>query len=148
MEVSDKEKETGFSEDRSRFYASEILLGIDHLHKIGIVHRDLKPENIMLDSDGHVRISDMGLSVEIPEGETIKGGGGTPGYMAPELLCREEYSFSPDFFSYGCIIYEMIEGRHPFRKRKERVSRKEVDRRVRDEEIIYSSKFKDDAQNL
>merc|ERR1719367_1245773 len=90
----------------------------------------------------------MGSSVEIPEGETIKGGGGTPGYMAPELLCKEEYSFSPDFFSYGCIIYEMIEGRHPFRKRKERVSRKEVDRRVKEMEIIYSSKFKDDAQNL
>ena len=148
MEVSDKEKESGFNEDRSRFYAAEILLGMDHLHSIGIVHRDLKPENILLDAEGHCRISDMGLSVEIPEGETIKGGGGTPGYMAPELLCKEEYSFSPDYFSYGCIIYEMIEGRHPFRKRKERVSRKEVDRRVKEMEIIYSSKFKDDAQNL
>ena len=148
MEVSDKEKETGFSEERSRFYAAEILLGMDHLHKIGIIHRDLKPENILLDSEGHVRISDMGLSVEIPEGETIKGGGGTPGYMAPELLRKENYTFSPDYFSYGCIIYEMLEGRHPFRKRKERVSKKEVDRRVKEMEILYSEKFNDDAKNL
>ena len=148
MEVSNKEKEPGFSEERSRFYAAEILLGMDHLHKIGIVHRDLKPENILLDSEGHVRISDMGLSVEIPEGETIKGGGGTPGYMAPELLRKENYTFSPDYFSYGCIIYEMLEGRHPFRKRKERVSKKEVDRRVKEMEILYTNKFKDEAKNL
>ena len=148
MEVSDKEKETGFSEDRSRFYASEILLGIDHLHKIGIIHRDLKPENILLDSEGHVRISDMGLSVEIPEGETIRGGGGTPGYMAPEQLRKEDYMFSPDYFSYGCIIYEMIEGRHPFRKKKERVSKKEVERRVKEMEILYSDKFTEDGRDL
>ena len=148
MEVSDKEKESGFNEERSRFYAAEILLGMHHLHSIGIIHRDLKPENILLDSEGHVRISDMGLSVVIPEGEMIRGGGGTPGYMAPELLRKEEYMFSPDYFSYGCIIYEMIEGRHPFRKRKERVSKKEVDRRVKEMEILYSSKFTDDVKSL
>ena len=148
MEASNKDKDTGFHEDRSRFYAAEILLGIDHLHTHGIIHRDLKPENILLDDRGHVRISDMGLSVEIPEGETIRGGGGTPGYMAPELLRKEHYMFSPDYFSYGCIIYEMVEGRHPFRKRKERVSKKEVDRRVKEMEVLYSSKFSDDSRNL
>ena len=47
--------EPGFPEDRSRFYACEIILGLGHLHKEGIVYRDCKPENILLDSRGHVR---------------------------------------------------------------------------------------------
>ena len=45
----------GFTEDRCRFYACEIILGLGHLHKEGIVYRDCKPENILLDSQGHVR---------------------------------------------------------------------------------------------
>ena len=69
----------GFGEDRAVFYAAEITCGLEHLHKEGIVYRDLKPENILLDDDGHVRISDLGLAVEIPEGETIKGKVGTVG---------------------------------------------------------------------
>ena len=47
--------EPGFSEERCRFYACEIILGLGHLHKEGIVYRDCKPENILLDSRGHVR---------------------------------------------------------------------------------------------
>lgn len=47
----------------------------------GIVYRDCKPENILLDDAGHVRISDLGLAVEIPEGESVRGRVGTVGYM-------------------------------------------------------------------
>lgn len=60
---------------------------------------------------GHVRISDLGLAVEIPEGKTIKGRVGTVGYMAPEVVKSENYTFSPDWWGLGCIIYEMIEGK-------------------------------------
>ena len=49
-------------ESRTRFYAGEITLGIGHLHKNNIIYRDLKPENILLDSEGHVRLTDFGLS--------------------------------------------------------------------------------------
>ncbi|XP_023332004.1 G protein-coupled receptor kinase 2 [Eurytemora carolleeae] len=114
----------------SRFYAAEILLGLGHLHKEGIVYRDCKPENILLDNRGHVRISDLGLAIEIPEGETVRGRVGTVGYMAPEIIDNEKYTFSPDWFSLGCLIYEMIEGRAPFRarSRKEKVKREEVDK--------------------
>lgn len=55
----------------------------------------------------------------------------TIGYMAPEVIDNEKYSFSPDWFSFGCLIYEMIEGQAPFRLRKEKVKREEVDRRVK-----------------
>jgi G protein-coupled receptor kinase len=58
-----------------------------------IVYRDLKPENILLDDFGHIRISDLGLAIEIPENEMIKGRVGTVGYMAPEVVKGEYYSF-------------------------------------------------------
>ena len=102
---------------RSKFYAAEVLLGLDHLHSNGIVYRDCKPENILLDDKGHVRISDLGLALEIPEGEVVRGRVGTVGYMAPEIIDNEKYTFSPDYFSLGCLVYEMIEGRAPFRAR-------------------------------
>ncbi|XP_009882653.1 PREDICTED: G protein-coupled receptor kinase 6-like, partial [Charadrius vociferus] len=63
------------------FYAAEICCGLQHLHQEGIVYRDLKPENILLDDAGHIRISDLGLAIKIPEGETIRGRVGTVGYM-------------------------------------------------------------------
>ncbi|XP_022107170.1 G protein-coupled receptor kinase 5-like isoform X1 [Acanthaster planci] len=136
----------GFEEDRARFYAAEITCGLEHLHQHRFVYRDMKPENILLDDHGHVRISDLGLAVEIPEGESIRGRVGTVGYMAPEVVKNERYTFSPDYWGLGCIIYEMIEGRAPFRARKEKVKREEVDRRVREDEENYSSKFSEDAK--
>eukprot|EP00092_Neocalanus_flemingeri_P007640 GFUD01008246.1.p1 GENE.GFUD01008246.1~~GFUD01008246.1.p1 ORF type:complete len:647 (+),score=109.48 GFUD01008246.1:635-2575(+) len=140
--------EPGFPEDRSRFYACEIILGLGHLHKEGIVYRDCKPENILLDSKGHVRISDLGLAVEIPEGEAVRGRVGTVGYMAPEIIDNEKYTFSPDWFSLGCLVYEMIEGRAPFRARKEKVKREEVDRRVKDSAEDYSDRFSPASRSL
>lgn len=61
--------------------------------------------------------------------------------MAPEVIDNEKYSFSPDWFSFGCLLYEMIEGQAPFRLRKEKVKREEVDRRVKVPicKIIFSS---------
>ncbi|XP_041370910.1 G protein-coupled receptor kinase 5-like isoform X2 [Gigantopelta aegis] len=136
----------GFPEDRAIFYAAEITCGLADLHKERIVYRDLKPENILLDDNGHVRISDLGLAIEIPAGESIRGRVGTVGYMAPEVVKNEKYTFSPDWWGLGCIIYEMIEGKAPFRARKEKVKREEVDRRVREDQETYSAKFSEDSQ--
>ncbi|XP_055314862.1 G protein-coupled receptor kinase 2 isoform X2 [Sitodiplosis mosellana] len=138
----------GFELVRARFYAAEVVCGLEHLHQQGIVYRDCKPENILLDDHGHVRISDLGLAVEIPEGEMVRGRVGTVGYMAPEVIDNEKYSFSPDWFSFGCLLYEMIEGQAPFRLRKEKVKREEVDRRVKEEPEKYSHKFSDEAKSL
>ncbi|CAF0926250.1 unnamed protein product [Brachionus calyciflorus] len=130
-----------FSEERALFYAAEIICGLEHLHSNRIVYRDLKPENILLDDAGHIRISDLGLAVEVPESDGIKGRVGTVGYMAPEVVKGEYYSFSPDWWGLGCLVYEMIEGQSPFRFRKEKVKREEVDRRVKETNEVYSSKF-------
>lgn len=76
----------GFDEKRVQFYAAEITLGLQHLHRERILYRDLKPENILLDDFGHVRISDLGLAVELKDNEPIKGRVGTVGYMGMRFL--------------------------------------------------------------
>uniref|UniRef100_A0A3B3R2Q3 G protein-coupled receptor kinase n=1 Tax=Paramormyrops kingsleyae TaxID=1676925 RepID=A0A3B3R2Q3_9TELE len=131
---------SGFDEQRAIFYAAEICCGLEDLHRERIVYRYPPP--------GHIRISDLGLAVQIPEGETIRGRVGTVGYMAPEVIQNESYTFSPDWWGLGCLIFEMIQGQSPFRRRKERVKREEVDRRVREDQEEYSEKFSEEAKDI
>lgn len=67
---------------------------------------------------------------------------------APEVIQNESYTFSPDWWGLGCLIFEMIQGQSPFRKRKERVKREEVDRRVREDQEEYSDKFSEEAKDI
>ncbi|XP_036792129.1 G protein-coupled receptor kinase 5 isoform X1 [Oncorhynchus mykiss] len=138
----------GFEKDRVQFYAAQICCGLDHLHQESIVYRDLKPENILLDDNGHIRISDLGLAIKVAEGDPIRGRVGTVGYMAPEVINNERYGMSPDWWGLGCLIYEMTAGRSPFRARKERVKREEVEKRVQEEEEEYSDKFTEDTKAI
>ncbi|VDM22447.1 unnamed protein product [Wuchereria bancrofti] len=97
---------------------------------------------------GHVRISDLGLAVELKDNEPIKGRVGTVGYMAPEVIKNERYSYNVDWWGLGCLIYEMIEGKAPFRQRKEKVKREEVERRVREDQEKYSEKFSESVRTV
>ncbi|XP_048876015.1 G protein-coupled receptor kinase 5-like isoform X2 [Brienomyrus brachyistius] len=136
----------GFEKERVQFYAAEICCGLEHLHRENIVYRDLKPENILLDDNGHIRVSDLGLAIKVPDSELIRGRVGTVGYMAPEVIKNERYAMSPDWWGLGCLVYEMTAGRSPFRARKERVKREEVEHRVLEEEEEYSDKFTEDTE--
>nr|KAF6500262.1 G protein-coupled receptor kinase 4 [Molossus molossus] len=138
----------GFDERRAIFYAAELCCGLEDLQKERIVYRDLKPENILLDDHGHIRISDLGLAMEIPQGQTIRGRVGTVGYMAPEVIDNENYAFSPDWWGLGCLIYEMIQGHCPFRKSKEKIQREDLERRVKEDAEEYSRKFSEDAKSI
>lgn len=111
-----------FTESQVRFWAAQILLGLQHLHEKNIVYRDLKPENILLDEKGNCSISDLGLAVEVTP--NLAGRCGTRGYWAPEMLLRDEngqrmvYNHAVDWWSYGCIVYELLYGKCPFRTSK------------------------------
>ncbi|KAL5970299.1 Beta-adrenergic receptor kinase 1 [Taenia solium] len=116
-----------FSESEVRFYAAEVILGLEHMHNRFIVYRDLKPANILLDEYGHVRISDLGLACDFLR-KRPHASVGTHGYMAPEVLQRgRSYDSSADWFSLGCMLYKLLRGHSPFRHHKVR-DKHEIDR--------------------
>ena len=110
-------KERIFSEDRIRFHVAEIILAVETLHKNGIIYRDLKPENILLDSEGHIRLTDFGLSKQgifrdqESQAFTICG---TPEYLAPEIIRGEGHGPAVDWWSLGALVFEMYTSRPPF----------------------------------
>ncbi|KAH8597803.1 serine/threonine protein kinase-like protein [Bisporella sp. PMI_857] len=142
----------------ARFYIAEMFCSVDALHQLGYIHRDLKPENFLVDSTGHIKLTDFGLAagflapgkiesmrVKLEQvGETYVPFGkpmdqrsvaerregyqsmrnkdvnyaksivGSPDYMAPEVLKGEEYEFSVDYWSLGCMHFEALTGFPPF----------------------------------
>ncbi|XP_063926346.1 ribosomal protein S6 kinase beta-2-like isoform X2 [Zophobas morio] len=109
------EKEGLLLEETAIFYLSEILLAIEHLHFLGIVYRDLKPENVLLDSKGHVKLTDFGLCKEhIRDGVLTHTFCGTIEYMAPEILTRSGHGKEVDWWSFGALCYDMLTGAPPF----------------------------------
>ncbi|XP_006802263.1 rhodopsin kinase GRK1b [Neolamprologus brichardi] len=143
------EKNPGFDEKRTCFYTAQIICGLEHLHQHRIVYRDLKPENVLLDDAGHVRLSDLGLAVELPPGkDTTSGYAGTPGFMAPELLQKKQYDYSVDYFTLGVTVYEMIAAKGPFRVRGEKVENDEVAHRILNDPVSYTPKFSKECKDI
>ncbi|XP_034535718.1 rhodopsin kinase GRK1 [Notolabrus celidotus] len=143
------EDNPGFDEPRACYYAAQIIQGLEHLHQKRIIYRDLKPENVLLDNQGNVRISDLGLAVELAEDQAkTKGYAGTPGFMAPELLRGEEYDFSVDYFALGVTLYECMAAKGPFRNRGEKVENKVVKKRVLNDPVTYPEEFSEHARSI
>lgn len=111
-------KERGtMNEETMRFYAAELLLGLEAMHQKHIIYRDLKPENVLLDSRGHLRISDFGLAAILNSADGYKtvGQAGTRGYQAPEVLADTPYGTEVDVWSYGVTLFELLHGYRPWK---------------------------------
>ena len=107
--------EKRFSETRAKYYICEIILALEHLHKLNIIFRDLKPDNVVLDNEGHVKITDFGLCKEgIFDGNYTKSFCGSMAYLAPEMILKNGYSKCVDWYLLGILFYEMLFGNPPF----------------------------------
>lgn len=123
------EMEKFFSEDVAAFYMAELILALDHLHNtVGVIYRDLKPENCLLDTEGHLLLTDFGLSkVGVDDPSTPGGsrcnstGVGTIEYMAPEVIKGSDisavgpgYGKACDWWSLGALGHDLMTGSPPF----------------------------------
>ncbi|TNM85140.1 hypothetical protein fugu_009318 [Takifugu bimaculatus] len=121
-----------FPEEAVQIYIGEIILALEHLHKLGIVYRDIKLENILLDSEGHIVLTDFGLSKEfLEEEERTYSFCGTIEYMAPEIIRgKAGHGKSVDWWSLGILMFELLTGASPFTLEGERNSQSEVSKRI------------------
>jgi serine/threonine protein kinase/tetratricopeptide (TPR) repeat protein len=104
--------------------ATQCCEGLQAAHEKGIIHGDIKPENIMLTADNRVKILDFGVARRVwktasPDEatksmQTMTASGGTPAYMAPEVLLQQPDDGRSDIFSIGLVFYEMLGGDQPF----------------------------------
>ncbi|CAD8066782.1 unnamed protein product [Paramecium sonneborni] len=107
-------KHVKLNEDVARFYICEIILALESLHKNCIIFRDLKPDNVVLDSKGHAKLTDFGLSKEGVYDNITKSFCGSIAYLAPEVLMKRGHSRTVDWYLLGVLLYEMIVGMPPY----------------------------------
>jgi serine/threonine protein kinase len=141
-----------FTEDEVRIYVSEIILALEHLHKLGIIHRDVKLENILLDLDGHAVLSDFGLSrMFLPnEDQQAYSSCGTVCYMAPEVLqtSADGYDMAVDWWSLGIVTHELLTGGSPFEIRGVSETEEELICRITEKEPYIQEDLSSDAEDF
>jgi tRNA A-37 threonylcarbamoyl transferase component Bud32 len=106
-----------FTEEVAAFYMAEMILALEHLHQnVRVIYRDLKPENCLLDVEGHLLLTDFGLSKVALDSEDERTNSvlGTIEYMAPEVIEGKPYDFSVDWWGLGAIGFDLLTGNPPF----------------------------------
>ena len=102
-----------FNEKQNKFLIGCILVGLQYIHSQCILHRDIKPENLVFDSNGYLRITDFGIAKKYVVNNK-KDTSGTVGYLAPEILCNQNHTYSIDYYAIGIIAYELAYGHRPY----------------------------------
>uniref|UniRef100_A0A7S2NWI5 Protein kinase domain-containing protein n=1 Tax=Leptocylindrus danicus TaxID=163516 RepID=A0A7S2NWI5_9STRA len=135
-----------FPERVAKFYSSELLLALGHLHHHKIIYRDLKPENILLDSHGHVKLGDFGLAKH-PIAHPYQGATsmcGTPEYMAPEILTQAGHGYCVDYWGLGMLLYEMMTGLPPWYT----TDRAKLFKRLRYDPLVVPNFFSQSSEDV
>jgi len=103
------------NEQVAKFYLSEIIIALEFVHGKNIMYRDLKPENILIDIDGHVKVSDFGLAKQLVNKDDLSSTFcGSPEYLPPEMLMGKKHNKTVDFYTLGCLTYEILIGIPPY----------------------------------
>ncbi|KAI5866095.1 kinase-like protein [Durotheca rogersii] len=103
-----------FTEDAVRFWIAELGCALRYVHGQGIIHRDVKPDNVLLDSDGHVHLTDFNVASDVVPGKVLTSKSGTLAYLAPEVYAGKGYDVRADWWSLGVLFYECIYNKRPF----------------------------------
>jgi serine/threonine protein kinase len=124
-----------FDHRATKFMIACVIMALEAVHSVGVIHRDLKPENLVFDSSGYLRLTDFGIAREWTP-ENASENSGTPGYMAPEVLCKQNHGIAADYFAVGIITYELVFGHRPYKGK----GRKEVRDAILEKAIVVRPK--------
>merc|ERR1719312_1911383 len=139
------ERSKRFSEERTRFYAAEIVCALGYLHKRGVIYRDLKLENLLLDKNGHIKMVDFGLCKdEIFGGKLTNTFCGTPSYLPPEVVRNMQHGRAVDWWGLGVVMYELLTGHLPFYAEE----RKMMFRLIVTEKVKYPKTFSSESREI
>uniref|UniRef100_A0A1A9WI21 non-specific serine/threonine protein kinase n=1 Tax=Glossina brevipalpis TaxID=37001 RepID=A0A1A9WI21_9MUSC len=123
-----------FSEATVKIYIAEVVLALEHLHKLGIIYRDIKLENILLDGQGHIVLADFGLSKIFASESDHRAHSfcGTLEYMAPEMIRSGPggHDLAVDWWSVGVLAYELVTGASPFTAVEQQNSQSDISRQI------------------
>jgi len=133
-----------YEEEMAKRYVGETVLALSYIHSVGIIHRDLKPENLLINAEGHLKLTDFGLSKigafefgketkprphelehdPLAQIAILKNPGamqedenrivGTPDYLSPEVLLGSGHGTGVDWWALGAISFELLVGCPPF----------------------------------
>ena len=114
------EREGRLAPERALAILAQVAGALDAAHRRGLVHRDVKPANVLLDEDGHVYLTDFGITKQLGGASTDTGRlVGTLDYLAPEQIRGEAVDGRTDCYSLACVLYECLSGAPPFRRETE-----------------------------